>query len=95
MSQLEELVKNGDCEQAIALPFAELDAKDAFLRISAFLSLGKGKEGLDYLLSERERLFKADPLMTIRVDFELRFLLRQFDAAEEDLDYFRNRPQKL
>ena len=92
MSQLEELVKKGDYEQALALPDKDLEAKDAFLRVSAFLSLGKGAEGLDYLLRERERLFTADPLMTIRVDFELRFLLRQFDEAEADLEWFQNQP---
>ena len=92
MSQLEELVKNGKYQEAIALSAKDLEAKDAFLRISAFLSLGKGKEALDYLLGERDRLFKADPLMTIRVNFELRFVLREFDQAEEDLDYFQNQP---
>ena len=92
MSQLEELVKKGKYQEAIELPADRLGAKDAFLRVSAFLSLGKGKEALEYLLSERERLFKADPLMCIRVNFELRFLLKEFDLAEEDLDFFQNQP---
>ena len=92
MSKLQELVKQGAYEEAIALPYEGLDAKDAFLRISAFLSLGKGKEALDYLLSRRLDLWEADPIMTLRVNFEIRFLLKQFDKAQEDLEFFENLP---
>ncbi len=92
MSQLEELVKKGEYARAIDLPCEGLEAKDKFLRISAFLSLGKGQEALDYVLKERDALWKADPVMTIRVNFEIRFLLRQFDQAQEDLEYFENLP---
>lgn len=92
MSNIEELVKKGAYEEAIALPADGLEGKDAFLRISAFLSLGKGKEALEYLLSVRDALWKADPLMTMRVNMEIRFLLRQFDLAQEDLAYFENLP---
>ena len=92
MSHLEQLVKNASFEEAIALPTEGMTPKEKFLRVSAFLSLGKGKEAIAYLLSERDSLWEADPIMTMRADFEIRFLLRQFDEAEEDLEYFRNLP---
>lgn len=92
MSQLEQLVKNHSFEEALALPIEGLSPKEKFLRISAFLSLGRGEEAIAYLLSVRDALWESDPLMTLRVNFEIRFLLRQFDAAEEDLEYFGNLP---
>ena len=92
MSHIEELVKAGKHEEVITLSKTDLSPEDTFLCISSFLTLGKGKEGLDYLLARRDKLFEANPLLTMKVNFELRFLLKQFDEAEEDLGYYQNKP---
>ena len=92
MSQISTLVEQGKFEEAIALDEASLRGKDLFFRVSAYLSLGKGEEAMRFLLAHRDALFAEDPVLTLKANFEVRFLLKQFDEAEEDLTYFSSLP---
>ena len=63
-----------------------------FIELSGLLKEGKGEEAIALLSKNRDLLFKVDPAKTLRANFELRFLLDQFDEAYEDLEYFSNLP---
>ncbi len=92
MQKLNDLFENGDYEEVLKLTEGSLEPKEIFLRISTLIEMGRREEAMETLLSQRELLWKARPLMTMRADFELRFALTQFDEAYEDLDYFSNLP---
>ena len=92
MSKMQQLVKEGRYEEALSLDPAQDEGSDKFLRVSCYLSLGKGKEAMAELLARRDELFALDPLLTLKVNFEVRLLLKQFDEAEKDLEYFENLP---
>ena len=68
------------------------DAKKIFVDIAELLQQGKGTEGLALLQQNKDLLFAFDPEKTLRANFELRFLLGQFDEAYEDYDYFSALP---
>ena len=92
MDDIKSLVESKKYEQAIALPEEHLKGRDLFFLVSAYLSLGKGQEAMDVMKRHRAELFSEDPLLTLKSNFEVRFLLNQFDEAEKDLEEFGNFP---
>ena len=62
------------------------------LDLAKLLQEGKGKEAMEFILSHREHLYAYDPEKTLRANFELRFMLHEFDEAYEDYDYFSSLP---
>ena len=92
METIEALVKAGKYAEAVALKNKAESPKDKFLLISAFLSLGKAQEGMDFLLANRSELYASNPVLTLKTNFEIRYVLKQFDEAYEDYDEFANLP---
>ncbi len=68
------------------------DPKALYCRISAYLGLGKAKEAMEILENKRELLYKDSPLRCLRCNFELRFILGEFDEAYDDAKYFSSLP---
>ncbi|MBP5091298.1 MAG: hypothetical protein J6328_01910, partial [Bacilli bacterium] len=50
------------------------------------------KKALDILLSNRDVLWEKNPLLLMKTNFEIRFALKEFDEAYEDMKDFENRP---
>ena len=92
MSQIAELVKNGKYREAIGIPEESLSGRDLFFLLSSYLSLNDPKSALEVISRHRRELYETDPLMTLKANFEIRFALKQFDEAEQDLDFFANEP---
>ena len=92
MSKISELVNQSNYREAILIPEESLSGRDLFLLVSAHLSLSQGKEALDILIRHRDELYAVDPLLTLKATFETRFLLKQFDEAEQDLKHFEELP---
>jgi hypothetical protein len=92
MDSLKTLIDKGQYQLVVDLTQNDDDPSHLFYRCSAFLALSKVKEALDVLLSNRQRMEAVNPALTLKSDFELRFLLKDFDGAYEDLEYFKNRP---
>ena len=65
---------------------------EIFVEIAKLLQEGKGMEAMALIEKHRETLFKEDPEKTLRANFELRFLLGQFDEAYEDYAYYAALP---
>lgn len=89
---IKELVEKGQYQEAISIPENTLRPRELFLRVSALLALGKGSEAMDLLARHRDELYAEDPLLTLKANFETRFILKQFDEAEKDRAYFENLP---
>ncbi len=66
--------------------------EDRYVVYAAYLSLGKGKEAMEYFLPLRPMFWEWNPRLCLKANFELRFLLEQFDEAYEDFEYFNNLP---
>lgn len=92
MDSIKELVEQGQFTQAIAIPEEKLTPRELFFRVSALLALGKGEEAMDTLVRHRDELYAEDPLLTLKANFETRFILKQFDQAEQDRIYFESLP---
>ena len=68
------------------------DPESQYVVYAAYLSLGKGKEAMAYFLPLRSAFWEWNPRLCLKANFELRFLLNQFDEAYEDFEYFNNLP---
>jgi hypothetical protein len=92
MDSLKSLLDKKQYDLVLSLTRTSTDPEALVFRCSAFLALGKSKEALSILLDNRSLLFKANPILTMKSTLELRFILRQFDEAYEDLKAFEEMP---
>lgn len=92
MAELKRLLEEGRYEETLRESEHLTDPASLFCRASAFLSLSKPKEALDLLLANRDALYKAFPLKTMKSTFEIRFFLKEYEEAYDDLEDFENRP---
>jgi len=90
--KLQVLLEKRHYEEVIALTDGKSDPESLFIRASAFISLSKLKEAMNIFIKNRQVLFLAKPLRTLKSNFELRFLLKEFDEAYDDLKAFEEFP---
>ena len=86
------LLQEGKGEEALAALQGEQDTKADFLRVSAYLSLSRLSTASELFFKERDAFFDLFPKKTIEVDFELRFLAKDFSGAYGDIAYFNDKP---
>lgn len=86
------LLQEGKGEEALAALEGEQGTKADFLRVSAYLSLSHLSSASELFFKERDAFFDLFPKKTIEVDFELRFLAKDFSGAYDDIAYFNDKP---
>lgn len=92
MDNLTSLLNKKEYELVLELSKGNDDPEALYCRISAFLNLGKAKEAMDLVEKKREILWNASPLKCLKANFELRFILEEYDEAYADADYFISLP---
>lgn len=92
MDNYKTLLEKGEYELVEQLTRTSKKPKELLYRLSALLSLSRYEEAVDILVSDRDILWKENPVLTLKVNFEVRFALKEFDEAYEDLEYFQNLP---
>lgn len=92
MDSLKTLLDKGQYQLALDLTEKDPDPSHLFYRCSAFLALSKPKEALDTLLANRPAMEKANFALAMKSDFEMRFILKDFDGAYADLEHYQNQP---
>lgn len=91
MDSLKSLMDKREYELVLKLTESSKDTNSLIYRISALISLGRPKAGLDCLLANRKTLESNLPLL-IHVHFELLFILNLFDDAYNEVNYYSNLP---
>lgn len=92
MDNLTTLLNKKEYELVLQLSKGNDEPEALFCRISAFLHLGKAKEAMDLVEKKRDILWKASPLKCLKANFELRFILGEYDEAYSDATYFSSLP---
>ena len=69
-----------------------MTAKDTFALISASLSQGDLPGACSRFFANREALYQENPLLTLKTNFELRFISEEFEEAYEDNEFFQALP---
>jgi hypothetical protein len=92
MDSLKSLLDRRQYDLILSLTEGSADPEALVYRISSLLATGKGQEAMALITLHREKLFAFNPVLTLRTDFELRFINKQFDEAYEDLKYFSDKP---
>ncbi len=92
MDNLTSLLNKKEYELVLELSKGNDDPEALYCRISALLNLGKAKEAMDLIEKKREILWNASPLKCLKANFELRFILEEYDEAYADADYFISLP---
>ena len=92
MDNLVTLLDRKEYQLVLDLSEGSKDSSSLFCRISAYLGLGKPKEAREIVEKNKEILWQDSPLKCLKANFELRFLLEEFDEAYEDEKYFSSLP---
>ncbi len=92
MDNLTTLLNKKEYELVLELTKGNDDPDAIFCRISAFLNLGKAKDAMDLIEKKRQILWDRAPLKCLKANFELRFILEEYDEAYSDADYFTSLP---
>ena len=91
MADIKQLINDEKYEQIIALK-DEIQGKDRFYYLSALLALGRGEECMKEIAEHRQQYWDLDPLLTMSTSFRLRFIRKEFDEAQKDLEIYGNYP---
>lgn len=92
MDNLTTLLNKKQYDLVLELSKGNDDPEVLFCRISAFLNLGKANEAMDLVEKKRNILWGASPVKCLKANFELRFILNEYDEAYKDADYFKSLP---
>ena len=92
MNDLEQAFNSKDFKKVLELTKGKKEIVFTIYRLSALMALGKYSAAMSFLIENRDELFKTDPMKTIKANFSLRFALKQFDEAYEDIEAFNDYP---
>ena len=92
MANYKELMERKEYLALLQEAKGKNDPDSLFYSASAYLALNDGKKALDILLSNRDSLWENNPVLLMKSTFEIRFALKEFDEAYEDMKDFENRP---
>jgi hypothetical protein len=81
-------------EYDLVLSLTENDQKpaDLFYRLAAFLAKGDNKSAWALFIKNRDQLYDFNPILTLKTNFELRDIAKEYDEAYDDIPYFENKP---
>ena len=69
-----------------------MEAKALFNDIALALKEGDLEKAKTLFFSNRETLYESNPLLTLKTNFELRFIAEEFEEAYMDNEYFQSLP---
>lgn len=91
-NDLKSLIEQREFAKVLELSEGSRDPETLFYRLSALLASAKSKEAMELLEKHRKELFEYNPVATLRTNFELRALRKEYKQARQDLEYFNNLP---
>lgn len=92
MDSFKSLLERKEYALVLNLSEGSKDPETLFCRLSALLATNDAQGALALFLENREALYVYNPLLTLKSNFELRFINGQFDEAYADEPYFENKP---
>lgn len=92
MNDLKKLFEDAKYQEILDETDKETDGESLFYRLASLMALSKGEEAMALLEKNRYEIFKAYPLQTLKSDFSLRILRKEWDEAYEDYEVFSNYP---
>lgn len=92
MDSLKTLFEKEEYQMILDFTYESSDGESLFYRASAYVALNQPEKAMEIFLKHRKTLFDYNPLATLKHNFELRSLLKEFDEAYEDYEEFRNYP---
>ena len=92
MDNYKTLLEKKEYDLLLSLTEGDLSPAGLSYRASAYLAKGDAKQAFNILNAHRDELYKVNPLKTMKSIFELRFILKEFEEAYDDLEHFENLP---
>ena len=92
MDNLVTLLEKKQYKLVLDLTENTKDPEAIFARASALLSLQKSQDAMALLERNRSILWKHSPIKLMKANFELRFILNEYDEAYDDASYFSSLP---
>jgi hypothetical protein len=92
MDSFKSLLEKKQYDLVLSLTSDTGKEEDLFFRIAAYLGKGDSAKASALFFQNRDRLYAFNPLLTLKTNFELRDILKQYDEAYDDEPYFENKP---
>jgi uncharacterized protein YeeX (DUF496 family) len=92
MDSLKSILDKKNYDLVLSLTEGTADPESLVYRASAFLGKGDAKNARDIFVNNRDALYLFNPLLTLKSNFEIRYILGEFDEAYADLAYFNEKP---
>lgn len=92
MDNLKSILEKKNYDLVLSLTEGSQDPETLVYRISAFLGKGEAKKARETIVNNRDDLYLFNPLLTLKSNFEIRYILGEYDEAYEDLAYFNEKP---
>lgn len=92
MKEIKEAFEKKDYFKVLELTKESKDYEGILYHLSALMGLSRFTEAIAYLKQNQDILYSNNPLRTLDTCFSLRFYLKQFDEAYDDLAEFNDYP---
>lgn len=92
MNDLKKLFEETKYQEILERTEKETDGESLFYRLMSLMALSEGERAMALLEKNRYEIFKSHPLQTLKSDFSLRILRKEWDEAYKDYDVFSNYP---
>jgi hypothetical protein len=92
MDSFKSLLDKKEYDLVLSLTENDNKPEDLFYRLAAFLAKGDSKSAWALFIKNRDQLYDFNPILTIKTNFELRDIAKQYDEAYDDIPYFENKP---
>jgi len=92
MDSYKTILEKKDYDLLLALTEGDDSPQGLIYRAAAFLAKGDAKTALKILKANEKKLYENNPLGYMKSLFDIRFILKQFDEAYDEMLYFENLP---
>lgn len=92
MDSYKTILEKKDYDLLITLTDGDDSPQGLIYRAAAFLAKGEAKTALKIFKNNEKKLYEDNPLAYMKSLFDMRFILKQFEEAYDEMLYFENLP---
>lgn len=92
MDSYKTILEKKDYDLLLALTEGDDSPAGLTYRAAAYLAKGEAKTALKIFKNNEKKLYENNPLAYMKSLFDMRFILKQFDEAYDEMLYFENLP---
>lgn len=90
--KIKELFEQGKYDEVISSMDKDFEKESLLFLVASYCAKDNYEKALEIILKYRKEMFEENPLLTMKYNFEIRYALKEFDEAYEDLSFYSSLP---